>query len=213
MSKPIPLQLGKYYHIYNRGNNREDLFIDERNYHYFMRLYAKYIQPIADTHAYCLLCNHFHFLVRIKTIEEQEEWQNKTLGVSKTPRVYKAYKPRSPSQQFGNLFNAYAKAINKTYNSTGSLFQHPFGRIEVTLDAYFVQLVRYIHCNPEFHGFEDDFRTWLYSSYQTILSTKPTFLKREEVLAWFGGAIKYEDLHCREGNEHQIVSLIRDDFN
>ena len=42
MSKPTPLQLGKYYHIYNRGNNREDLFIDERNYHYFMRLYAKY---------------------------------------------------------------------------------------------------------------------------------------------------------------------------
>ena len=113
MSKPIPLQLGKYYHIYNRGNNREDLFIDERNYHYFMRLYAKYIQPIADTHAYCLLCNHFHFLVRIKTIEEQEEWQNKTLGVSKTPRVYKAYKPRSPSQQFGNLFNAYAKASTR----------------------------------------------------------------------------------------------------
>ena len=60
MSKSIPLQLGKYYHIYNRGNNREDLFIDERNYHYFMRLYTKYIQPIADTYAYCLLCNHFH---------------------------------------------------------------------------------------------------------------------------------------------------------
>jgi REP element-mobilizing transposase RayT len=70
MSNPIPLQHGKYYHIYNRGNNRENIFFEERNYRYFLQLYAKYIQPIADTYAYCLLYNHFHVLVRIKSIEE-----------------------------------------------------------------------------------------------------------------------------------------------
>jgi hypothetical protein len=37
MSKPTPLQYGEYYHIYNRGNNRENIFIEERNYPYFSK--------------------------------------------------------------------------------------------------------------------------------------------------------------------------------
>ncbi len=61
-----PLQPGVYYHIYNRGNNGENLFKEERNYTYFLTLYEKYITPIAFTYAYCLLINHFHILVRIK---------------------------------------------------------------------------------------------------------------------------------------------------
>jgi REP element-mobilizing transposase RayT len=65
---PIPLQYGLTYHIYNRGNNRENIFIEERNYRCFLQLYLKYIEPIAWTFAYCLLRNHFHLLVRIKDL-------------------------------------------------------------------------------------------------------------------------------------------------
>jgi len=54
-NKNIPLEPGLYYHIYNRGNNRENLFIKERIYHYFLQLYANYIEPVAETYAYCLL--------------------------------------------------------------------------------------------------------------------------------------------------------------
>lgn len=64
MSKEIPLLSGQYYHIYNRGNNGENLFREERNYAYFFKLYIHYIYPIADTYAYCLMRNHFHLLVR-----------------------------------------------------------------------------------------------------------------------------------------------------
>jgi putative transposase len=67
MPKKTPLEFGAYYHITQRGNNREDIFVEDRNYPYFMKLYTKYIDPIADTFAYCLLKNHVHFLVRIKT--------------------------------------------------------------------------------------------------------------------------------------------------
>lgn len=62
-----PLDLGVTYHIYYRGNNGETIFPEEQNYANFMQLYSKYIAPIADTFAYCLLRNHFHFLIRIKT--------------------------------------------------------------------------------------------------------------------------------------------------
>lgn len=79
MTSPSPLLYDTYYHIYNRGNNRENIFIQERNYDYFMRLYEKHISPIADTFAYSLLRNHFH--VSLKTKSEEEIL--KTLKVSK----------------------------------------------------------------------------------------------------------------------------------
>ncbi len=71
-----PLQQGVYYHIYNRGNNRQDIFLETRNYAYFLKLYATYIAPIADTYAYCLLKNHFHLMVRIRS---EAEWQEQIL--------------------------------------------------------------------------------------------------------------------------------------
>jgi len=79
MTSPPALQYGVYYHIYNRGVNRENIFREERNYPYFLKLYARYIEPVAETYVYCLLRNHFHALVRIRDAE--------TLKVLETFRV------------------------------------------------------------------------------------------------------------------------------
>ncbi len=72
MQKIIPIEHGKYYHIYNRGINKTLLFYEESNYYEFLELYEKYVLAIADTYCWCLLPNHFHFLVRIKEVEEIE---------------------------------------------------------------------------------------------------------------------------------------------
>jgi hypothetical protein len=80
MTSPSPLLFDTYYHIYNRGTNGENIFIQERNYEYFLKLYEKHISSIADTFAYCMLRNHFHIAVRIKSEEEIL----KTLRVSTT---------------------------------------------------------------------------------------------------------------------------------
>jgi len=225
MTSPPRLQYGQYYHIYNRGNNRADLFFEERNYHYFLQLYAKHVLPIADTYAYCLLKNHFHTLVRIKTMAEQEETFRasgegpgeppQTLRVSKTLRVCGAgvFKALDPSQQFGNLFNAYAKAINKAYKRSGSLFENPFGRVPVDSDAYFTQLITYIHHNPQKHRFVPDFRDWPFSSYHTLMSTHPTRLKRDDVLAWYQGTAAFQAAHQCRVNEGQIRALVEEDFD
>ena len=197
MTNPAPLQWGQTYHIYNRGINRENLFVEERNYRYFLQLYGQHVAPIADTYAYCLLRNHFHLLVRIKDLTDLED-----------PA---AAKP--PSQHFSNLFNAYAKAFNRAHDRSGSLFQRPFGRIEVTSDAYFAWLVVYIHHNPEKHGFVDDFRDWPYSSYHAHLSDKPTQLQREEVLGWFDGPKGYTMAHGQEADTRLLAPLIVDDFD
>ena len=188
------LQPGRYYHIYNRGNNREDLFRAERNYRYFLQLYARYVHPIADTFAYCLMRNHFHLLVRIKQTSQVSD-------VSKF----------KPSQYFSNLFNAYAKAINKAYGRTGSLFEERFGRIEVTSDAYASQLIFYIHFNPQKHGFVDDFREWPWSSYAALRASATTKLNRAEVLSWFGGENRFEEFHRGLVDERAVAALIDED--
>ncbi len=67
MKTLLPLEHSKYYHIYNRGINSCTLFRKYENYEYFLKLYADYINPIAETFAWCLMQNHFHFIIRIKT--------------------------------------------------------------------------------------------------------------------------------------------------
>jgi len=201
MASPPPLLYDTYYHIYNRGNNRENIFIQERNYTHFMNLYAKYIEPIADTFAYSLLRNHFHVSTRIKS--KEEIFPNpETLKVLETFRVsgrlkkpLEFYIEHYPSQQFSNFFNAYSKAINTAYGRTGSLFQHPFGRVPITSERQFWAVIAYIHQNPQKHGFVKDFRDWKWSSYRAMLSDSPTKLKRDVVLDWFGGKQSYLDLH------------------
>lgn len=202
MESLVPLLFGKHYHIYNRGNNGENIFREEKNYAYFIKLYSKYVEPVAETFCYCLLRNHFHLLVRIKTEEEQKEtWQ-----VSQTFRV------SSPTQQFSNFFNSYAKSINKAYNRSGSLFEKRFGRIEIATEIYFKYLIHYIHFNPQKHGFVDDFRRYPYSSYHAMLSNKPTKLQRQKVFEWFEGKELFEAMHQQPVFEKEIANWIREDL-
>ena len=174
MPKPEPLQFETTYHIYNRDNNREILFRQPENYRYFLQLYLKHFHPYVRTYAYCLLPNHFHFCVSIRS-----ETEIKTLRVLKTLRV------STPSQAFGNLCNAYTKAINKRFERTGSLFENPFGRKRVENAAYFKNLIIYIHQNPQTHGIVDDFKEWPFSSYQAFLSEKDTRMDKTAVFNHF----------------------------
>lgn len=68
--KQDTIELDATYHIFNRGNNGENIFIEDKNYYYFLGLLKKHILPIADIYAYCLLKNHFHLLLKIKDPDE-----------------------------------------------------------------------------------------------------------------------------------------------
>jgi putative transposase len=205
MTKTEPLQYSQYYHIYNRGNNGEALFREERNYPYFLKLYANYIEPVAETYAHCLMSNHFHLLVRIRDYEECKE-------VCQSFKDWQTYRHTYPSRAFANLFGTCTKAFNKSYQRTGSLFEKPFRRKLVDSDRYFAALVTYIHRNPEKHGFVADFREWPYSSFQAVVSAQPTRVQRDAVLSWFNGRTEFEELHLVGSDERVIKPLIGDDF-
>src|SRR5207249_1657415 len=110
-----PLESECFYHIYNRGINGENLFKEERNYLYFKTLLARYLLPCTDVLSYCMMKNHFHLCIQVKKA--------------------KAFEPENKvSKNFSNLFNAYAKTINRHYKRTGNLFETPFKRKKLTSD-------------------------------------------------------------------------------
>lgn len=182
MITTTPLEPGCFYHVYNRGNNREPIFREVSNYAYFLKLWKKHITPVVETYAYCLLGNHFHALIKVKESVLAEKNSEKA-------RMNQA------EQCFANFFNAYAKGFNKSYGRTGKLFEERFKKKLVNSDGYFTQLIFYIHANAQRHGFLHDFREYPHSSYSGILSEKPSALMRQEVLDWFGGRTQFEDFH------------------
>lgn len=191
------LEEGFFYHIYNRGNNSENIFIEEQNYAYFIKLMHRYVLPIADVYAYCLMKNHFHFLLRIKEKSSVKERELKYTTVIK-PKVISA------SRQLSHFFNAYSQAVNKKYERTGSLFEKPFDRKRIEDEVYLKRLIVYVHSNPVNHGFCEKVREYKWSSFNAIISENSTKIKREEVIELFGG--KENFIFCHE-------NLNDEDFN
>ena len=121
---------------------------------------SKYLDNVVDFYSYCLMDNHFYFIVRI--IEEE----------------------KIVTQKLSNLFNAYAKAFNKQNDRTGSLFEKHFKRIKLNDNEYLKNLIMYVHLNPK-HHLDLDFKKYKFSSYQTVISEKFTRIKRREVIELF----------------------------
>jgi len=204
-TNPDPLIFGTFYHIYNRGNNHENVFIQERNYDYFMHLWWKHTYQIAETYAYCLLKNHFHATVYIKNKEDLTSFQESMPDSSQTPRKspdrevpannLSGLKLKEPSQYFANFFNAYTRGVNIATERSGALFEIPFKRIPITDERYLMRLIVYIHQNPQKHTFVEDFRNWKYSSYHDLIGTTPTRLQRDKMMELFGSRADFIRIH------------------
>ncbi|WP_439130164.1 transposase [Polaribacter sp.] len=193
------IKLDQYYHIYNRGINSENLFYSEDNYRHFLKLYKKYIYPIAETFAWCLLKNHFHLLIKIKNEEE----------ICKTFSINSDKATKKPSQQFSNLFNAYAQAINKKYNRHGSLFEAPFKRKQIKNEKYLKNLILYIHNNPIQHNFVEKLSSYKWSSYNSIISEKKTLIERKKVIDYFNDKQNLIDTHQQKIDTESIDEWLK----
>ena len=205
-----------YYHIYNRGNNKTNIFREKDDYFHFLYLVQKYIPLIADIYCYALMKNHFHFLVRIKNISEIDylapryltETSKKWEIISPDEKSIDKHKLKKPVpyRQFSHLFNSYAKWFNKKYKRTGSLFEKNFEKKEILSDEYLKHLVYYIHHNPLHHGFSDSFGYYPWTSYLTYSENKSTFLDKETVLEWFYDLDDFISFH----QEEHDLSMIQD---
>jgi REP element-mobilizing transposase RayT len=135
---------GLYYHIYNRGNNRQSIFFQPDNYIFFLRNIHRYLLSTIDMIAYCLMPTHYHLLVRIKESENE------------TSRF---------SAAMMRLSVSYTKAINKRFERVGVLFQGVFKAKNIKKISHLLSLCRYIHANPVKGGLVTSPEDWPYSNY------------------------------------------------
>lgn len=176
-----------YYHAYNRGVEKRDIFLDRQDYSVFLHLLKYYLSPLdknpehplktvrnysfvrplplanlekeLDLLAFCLMPNHFHFLLK----------QNTKDGMTKLLR---------------RISTTYSMYFNKRYNRVGTLFQGKYKAALITDDSYLLHLSRYIHLNPL--QIRSDLIEYQYSSYPYYLEEKKAeWLKPDFILKFF----------------------------
>jgi len=180
MSNTENFECEHVYHIYTHANGKDLIFREKENYKYFLDKLIKYIIPIAEIYAYCLMPNHFHLLVRFKNID-----QDVNVDVHKYLM-----------KQFSNLLNGYAKAYNKRYDRKGSLFLDYLKRKRVNDEMYLMKLFHYIHNNPVKHGFVEYINDWKYSSYHAYINlAKESKIERTEMMQYFDTVNNFIEYH------------------
>lgn len=138
---------GRYYHIYNKSENKERLFLEAENYLFFLRKLKKYRPENLSIIAYCLMPTHFHFCIRI----------DGSVQVSKF---------------ISRLLDSYVKAFNKKYGRAGRLFKERYKPKLVDSDAYLMHLCRYIHLNPVEANLVNKPDYWAFSNYSEFVGAR-----------------------------------------
>jgi putative transposase len=214
-----PLVPGKMFHVYNHAAGKDVLFKGDGNFTFFLSLYKRHIHAVCHTYCWCLMPNHFHFVVRIKGVKEiaavvkkmiampyYAEGKNillkKIIAADTLNQEEELYKLilLFTSKSFSNLFSAYTQAYNKQQNRKGVLVQNTFNRKEIDNIGYFINLIHYIHYNPVQHGFVKKPNEWNYSSYHAIVSNKQTLVKKSAVLKAFGSLPEFLNAHEQPPN-------------
>lgn len=179
------------YHLYNRTNNKDLLFITDENRVFFLKRYKELLAPFTDTYCWCLLPNHFHLLIRIKYETDIKTYLQQTPIEELTVTEKKFLEGRIIlseliEQSFKRFFQSYALAFNKQHKRKGNLFYKPFKRVLIDKDSQFTMAIIYIHANAAKHKLVKNFTRYQWTSWQSIVSNMDTAILRKEVIDWFG---------------------------
>jgi putative transposase len=167
-----------YYHVYNRGVARMDIFLDEDDYNYFEKLLARGLAPEPEidnfgrkyanfydevkVHTYCLMPNHFHLLL----------WQKDQGGIQKFML---------------RILTSYAMYFNRKYKRTGPVFESRYRSVRIANDAQLTHVSRYIHLNPV------GYRLWDRSSYSDFVYEPREWVTTDFILGLFPSKKSYLD--------------------
>lgn len=208
--RTVPLINDEYYHIYNRGNEKKNIFTLPADYKRFKQVfyYYQFIGPkpkfsrftssdiyinlfkpkqenkLVEIISYCLMPNHFHFLLR----------QLKDNGISTF---------------MSQLLNSYTKYFNVKYNRVGSLFQGKFKNSLIENDEQLIHVSRYIHLNPIVSGLKNNLVDYPWSSYFEYVHEFENYCSTKEVLSFFSSREKYQEFMEDQIDYGRSLELIK----
>lgn len=194
-SKYLDMYPGNYYHVYNHANGKENIFLEQKNYHFFLEKVSLHILPFVKLHAYCLLPNHFHLLIYVREFEEIKLLQQFSLIENKPEEELQLLMEKNISKSFSNLFSSYAQSYNKIYKRKGSLFMPNMKANIIEDNSSICKVTHYVHANPVHHGFVKKLEDWKFSSYNSYLSDLTTKLSKKEIIEIFGSKNYFIEYH------------------
>jgi len=162
---------GSYYHIYNRGNSKQNVFFDAQDYNFFLLKIRQNLFPKENDKfrtppppegsfsliSYCLMPNHFHFLIR----------QNSEIPTTKL---------------LSRICTSYSIYFNKKYEHIGHVFQGRFRQVNIDNDSYLNWLSAYIHQNPYIAGLVKNLTDYQWSSYKDFLELGNNSLCEKDII-------------------------------
>lgn len=150
-----------FYHVFNRGINKQDIFLSENDYSFFFKklkdLKNKYDHSI---YAFCLMPNHFHISIQTR----------------KTPI----------SKIMSSLTTSYSMYFNRIHEHFGTVFQNRFKSILIESDSYFLKLSQYIYLNPVRARLTADPLLYKYSSIREALGKEPYSILDKDIVRLIG---------------------------
>ncbi len=164
----------QFYHIYNQGNNQQLVFSDHEDCMNFLKRVKRHISPVCDILAYCLMPNHFHFLV----ITNETSAEALPLGNIEITRL---------SNAFRLLASQYVLDYNKKHNRSGSLFrQKTKAKLLPDHEQAFI-CFQYIHQNPVKADLVNKMEHYEYSSFNDYAKRRNGTLCNRELAAQYLG--------------------------
>ncbi|MEM7125623.1 MAG: transposase [Chloroflexota bacterium] len=167
--RDIEYRLGRFYHIYNRGAGKQSIFYEDRDYLDLIALMKKIAGACQiSVIAYCLLPNHYHWLVR----------QNSDIEAGVMPK---------------RVFGSYVQTFNHRYTRTGTLFEGRVKIVPIDDEEYIRHLCRYIHTNPVKHAIALSPDLWPYSNYLDWIGQREgKLIDRAFIAQWFPSLAEYQ---------------------
>jgi putative transposase len=197
-----PFEFTSHYHLLFRSIDGIPLFKSINEKQFFLEKWKRFTDFIFETWAYCLLENHVHIIVKIKSAEEIELGLTKLPNESKTKSINQFLETKTAElfetvaeRQLNSFMVSYANTYNNIIERKGGVFQQPFRRSLIFEDAHLQQAIVYVHANAQKHGLIKDFQEHNYNSYHDIIDGNESIVNAEAVLTFFGGIEKFISIH------------------
>lgn len=170
--RTTPLVNGEFYHVYNRGSEKRDIFTESRNYTRFIKtiFYYQFAGPRPS----------------FSKFSKSQITLLKPLSEEKLVEIIRQLKENGISKFMGQISNSYTKYFNTKYQRVGPLLQGAFKAVRIESEEQLIHVSRYIHLNPIVSGLVNNLEEHQWSSYLEYIKPISTFCSINEILGFFG---------------------------